>query len=95
MSVSQYPQFLVSVPAVMWNKCSVCAVTCEEREDSIARNLVGNSWHKWDATMFNWIFCHGRVLIYCLGLGLGLLFVMMIWWKLCRRRNRLVNDHYN
>jgi len=90
MILNRYPQLLVSVPAVMWTKCSVCAVTCATTDDSVTRNLVGNSWHKWDGKLFNWIFCHARGLIFG-----GLCILLITWWKLRRRHNRQVNDHYN
>ena len=87
MTVSQYPQLTVSVPAKVWNKCSVCEPTCPQT-DPIFRHLVGSSWHRSDGMIFNWSFCHAKFLI-----GLcACAFVMTTVWFILRSRNgRKVN----
>ena len=48
-------QGIVVVPAPVWGKCSICKTACRVTEYGNLRHLVGDSWHKWDSFIINYV----------------------------------------
>eukprot|EP00937_MAST-01D_sp_MAST-1D-sp2_P003736 g3736.t1 len=46
---------MLVVPARVWGKCSICKTSCRVSEYGYLQHLVGDSWHKWDSFIINYI----------------------------------------
>jgi mannosyltransferase OCH1-like enzyme len=62
--------FNVSVP------CSICQVdTCKKDDRYVVVPIAGFSWHSWDSTFLNWMFCN-RLWLLLVIIAMAVLFVL-------------------
>jgi len=47
-----------TIPLAEWGACSLCKSICVPQENAFFEHVGGNSWHKLDTIVLNWLSCH-------------------------------------